>query len=333
MASHSADMMKAIVFTAYKQYDGLSLQEVPRPIPKPDEVLVQVHATSINSWDWESFNGVPFVNRLAFGLFRPRPGKQRLGADIAGVVVATGSAVTRFASGDEVYGDLWDRWGGFAEYACTPETWLESKPANLSFKQAAVVPQAAVLALNGIKKAGALRPGAKVLINGAGGGVGCFAIQLARLAGASVTGVDAAHKLDFIRAVGAENVLDYAVDDFTQSGEVFDLIIDCQNTHSIAELRRVLAPEGTYAMIGGSVLFVMQIVLRSMVARFRGKRPQFSLVYEGPNAGLAYLTELIEAGKLVTHIDREFSLAEVPEAIKAFGSGRHTGKIAITVCP
>jgi NADPH:quinone reductase-like Zn-dependent oxidoreductase len=188
--------MKAIVFTRYGSPDGLELREVPRPTPEDDELLISVHASSINSWDWEFLNGTPFLNRLMFGLLKPKPGKQILGADIAGTVEAVGRRVTRFQPGDEVFGDLWDNWGGFAEYACAHEAALEAKPANSTFEEAAAVPQAGVLALQGLRMAGRMQPGQKVLINGAGGGVGTFAIQLAKRSGTEVTGVDAPHKLN-----------------------------------------------------------------------------------------------------------------------------------------
>ena len=186
--------MKTIVFTRYGSPDDLEFREVPKPIPKDDEVLIRVHASSVNSWDWEFLNGTPWINRFMFGLFKPKPGKQRLGADIVGTVEGVGKQVTRFQLGDKVFGDLWDSWGGFAEYACARETSLELKPINLTFAEAAAVPQAGVLALQGIRKAPPLQPGQKVLINGAGGGVGTFAIQLAKLSDAEVSGVDAAHK-------------------------------------------------------------------------------------------------------------------------------------------
>ena len=195
--------MKAIVFTQYGRPEDLELEEVPRPEPKADELLVRVFASSINSWDWEYLTGTPFVNRLMFGLTKPRPGKQRLGADIAGIVEQVGKDVTRFRPGDEVFGDLSEAWGGFAEYACISENAVAAKPANLSFEQAASVPQAGILAWQAIRLAGELRAGQTVLINGAGGGVGTLAIQLAKLSGADVTGIDAAHKLGTILDAGA----------------------------------------------------------------------------------------------------------------------------------
>lgn len=321
--------MKAIAFTHYGPPDGLRLIDVPKPTPKDDELLIKVNASSVNSWDWEFLNGIPFINRLMYGLLRPKAGKQILGADIAGTVEAVGNNVTRFQPGDEVFGDLWDSWGGFAEYACARETGLEPKPANLTFKEAAAVPQAGVLALQAIRKAGQLQQGQTVLINGAGGGVGTFAIQLARLAGAEITGVDAAHKLDVVRATGAKRVLDFAQEDFTKTGEHYDLIIDCQGYRSMFDCRRALRTGGTYAMVGGSIPRVYQLWLLSLCAPLTHERRKLRLVATGPNKGLADLKELIEAGKLAPVIDSTYPLNEVTEAMRVFGQGRHKGKIVI----
>jgi NADPH:quinone reductase-like Zn-dependent oxidoreductase len=323
--------MKAIVFTRYGSPSDLELKDVANPRPADDEVLVRVRASSINSWDWEFLNGTPFVNRLTFGLLRPKPGKQKLGADIAGTIEAIGANVTRFQPGDEVFGDLWDGWGGFAEFVCAKETSVEPKPANVTFEEAAAVPQAGVLALLGLRKGGDLQRGQKVLINGAGGGVGTFAIQLAKLSGAEVTGVDASHKLDVVRSVGADHVIDYAKEDFTKSGEGYDLIIDCQNFRSMFDIKRALNPGGTYAMIGGSMLRVLQLWFLSLIARFTSDNKTLCLVADGPNIELDYLKELLEAGKLIPSIDRTYPLSEVPEALRYFGEGRHKGKIVITM--
>ncbi len=323
--------MKAIVFTQYGPPEGLELKEVPRPTPKDDELLIRVHASSINSWDWEFLNGTPFINRLMYGLLKPKPGKQILGADIAGTVEAIGRRVTRFQPGDEVFGDLWDNWGGFAEYACAKETALEPKPANSTFVEAAAVPQAGVLALQGIRRGGQLQPGQKVLVNGAGGGVGTFAIQLAKLSGAEVTGVDAPHKLSVVRSVGADHVIDYTQVDFTKTGECYDLIIDCQNFRSMIDNRRALRPGGTYAMVGGSIPRVYQLWFLSFIASLTREDRKLRLVAEGPNKGLADLKELMETGKLIPVIDRTYQLSEVPDALRHFGEGHHKGKIVIAM--
>ena len=323
--------MKAIVFTEYGPPDRLELRDVAKPAPKDNDVLIRVHASSINSWDWEFLNGTPFINRLMYGLLKPKPEKQILGADIAGTVEAVGRHVTRFRPGDGVFGDLWDHWGGFAEYACAHETALEPKPANLIFEEAAAVPQAGVLALQGLRKAGQIRPGQKVLINGAGGGVGTFAIQLAKCSGAEVTGVDASHKLDLVRSVGADHVIDYTQEDFTKTGQRYDLIVDCQNFRPMFDIKRALTPEGVYAMVGGSIPRVYQLWFLSFIASLTRDTRKLCLVAEGPNKGLAELKELIEAGKIAPIIDRTYQLEEVPEALRYFGEGHHRGKIVIAV--
>jgi NADPH:quinone reductase-like Zn-dependent oxidoreductase len=325
--------MKAIVFTRYGTPDDLELKDVPRPEPKAGELLVKVHASSINSWDWEYLNGTPFVNRLVFGLFKPKPGKQRLGADIAGTVEAVGRDVTRFRPGDEVFGDLWDRWGGFAEYACADQDAVEAKPENLTFEEAAAVPQAGVLALQALRQADQQELGQAVLINGAGGGVGTFAIQLAKLSGAEVTGVDAAHKLDVVRELGADHVIDFPTQDFANLGKPYDLIVDCQGTRPMSVIKRVLAPCGTYAMVGGQMRRVRQLWLHNAFGRFTGENRKLRVVMEGPNKGLAELARLLETKQLVPVIDRAYRLAEVPKALSYFGEGRHKGKIAVLIAP
>ena len=325
--------MKAIIFTQYGSPENLELAEVPKPSPQDHEVLIQVCASSINSWDWEFLNGIPLINRLLYGLFRPKKTKQILGADIAGIVEAVGRNVSRFRVGDEVFGDRWDNWGGFSEYVCAPETALESKPQNLSYVEAATVPQAGVLALQGLHKGGPVQSGQKILINGAGGGVGTFAIQLAKLSGAEVTGVDATHKLEIMRAVGADHTLDFTQVDFTQIGEQYDHIIDCQNFRSMSKNLRALKDEGTYAMIGGAIPLVYQLWLFSLVGPLLGMKKQLHLVAEGPNKGLAELKALLEAGLLVPVIDRTYPLSDVPEALRYFGMGEHKGKIAIAINP
>lgn len=323
--------MKAIVFSHYGSPDRLHLEDVVEPTPKDDEVLVRVQASSINSWDWEFLRGTPFINRLMHGLFKPRPDSRILGSDIAGTVEAVGRNASRFRPGDEVFGDLWDRWGGFAEFACAPEAALEQKPANVTFEEAAAVPQAGVLALQALRIGGAVTSGQKVLINGAGGGVGTFAIQLAKLSGAVVTGVDASRKLDVVLSAGADQIIDYAREDFTATGKQYDLVVDCQNFRSAADNRRALLPGGVYAMVGGSIPRVYELWFFRLLESLRRDSKKLRLVVAGPNKGLGDLKELIEAGQLTPIIDRTYRLSEVPEAMRYFGEGRHRGKIAISV--
>ena len=322
--------MKASVFTEYGSPDRLQVKAVAKPTPKDDEVLVQVQASSINSWDWEFQSGTSFINRLLFGLFKPKPEKQILGADIAGTVEKVGKNVTRFQRGDEVFGDLWDSWGGFVKYACAPERSLELKPVNSTFLEAAAVPQAGVLALQGLRKTGQIQPGQKVLINGAGGGVGTFAVQLAKLKGTEVTGVDKAHKLEAVRSVGADQVIDYTKEDFTQNGQRYDLILDAQGVRSMFDYKRALSPQGTYAMVGGAVPRILQALFFGLWGSITGGQ-KFRLVAAGPNKGLADLKALIEAGKVIPVVDRVYKLSEVPEAFRYFAEGRHKGKVVIAM--
>ena len=322
--------MKAIVFTEYGSPNRLQIKEVEKPTPKDDEVLVKVHASSINSWDWEFQSGTSFINRLLFGLFKPKPDKQILGADIAGTVEEVGKNVTRFQLGEDVFGDLWDSWGGFAEYACAPERSLELKPVNSTFWEAAAVPQAGVLALQGLRKTGQIQHGQKVLINGAGGGVGTFAVQLAKLNGTEVTGVDKSHKLEVVRSVGADHVIDYTKEDFTQNGQRYDLILDVQGVRSMFDYKRALSPHGTYAMVGGDMPRMLQALFFRLWGSITGGQ-KFRFVAEGPNKGLADLKELIEAGKLVPVVDKRYKLSELPEAFRYFTEGRHVGKIVVDI--
>lgn len=323
--------MKAAGFAHYGSWQQIELRDIPIPNPKSHELLVRVRASSINSWDWEFLSGRPFINRMLYGLVKPRRSKQILGADIAGVVEKVGSHVTRFAPGDTVFGDLWDNWGGFAEYACAAESGLERMPTSATFEEAAAVPQAGVLALQAIRKTATLGPGSKVLINGAGGGVGTFAIQLSRLAGAEVTGVDQSHKLAKMRSIGADHVLDYRTSDFTRLGEQYDLIVDCQNFRSMLDIRRTLRPGGTYAMVGGAMARVYQLWALNVLEPFTRDDRNLRLVAEGPNKGLNELRELIEAGKLKPIIDRRYRLEETQAAMRYFAEGRHTGKLVIAI--
>ena len=323
--------MKAIVFTEYGSPDSLQLKDVPKPVPKSDEVLVKVHASSINSWDWEFQSGSSWITRLSAGLLKPKPTKQILGSDVAGTVEAVGKSVTRFKPGDELFGDLWDSWGGFAEYACADENTFERKPNNVTFEQAAAVPQAGVLALQGLRTTGQIQPGQKVLINGAGGGVGTFAIQIAKYIGTEVTGVDATDKLDLVRSLGADHVIDYTQEDFCKNGQQYDLILDVHTYRSMFDYKRALTPTGTYAIVGGSSLRVDQALLLRLWALITRDTQKLRLVMEGPNKGLADLAELLETGNVVPVVDRVYPLSEVPDALRYFVEGHHKGKIVISI--
>jgi NADPH:quinone reductase-like Zn-dependent oxidoreductase len=320
--------MKAIVFTRYGSPDVLQLKEIATPVPNDDEVLIRVRAASINDWDWEALRGTPFVNRLMFGLLRPK--KQILGSDVAGRIEAVGKNVRRFRTGDEVYGDLSGEWGGFAEYVCARETALALKPPGMTFEQAAAIPQAAMLAVQALRDAGRLQRGQTLLINGAGGGVGTFAIQIARLSGAEVTGVDSAEKLDLMRSLGAEQVIDYTREDFTKSGRRYDLILDVKTNRSILDCARALSAAGTYVTVGGSMARLAQALLFWPWIRLTSRK-KIRLVVLKPNKDLAYINELFEAGRIAPVIDGPYPLSDVPEAFRYFGEARHKGKVVITL--
>jgi NADPH:quinone reductase-like Zn-dependent oxidoreductase len=320
--------VKAVVYTAYGPPDVLQFKEVPRPTPTDDEVLIKVQAVSVNRSDWEGLQGTPLYARIG-GLLRPR--RQILGSDIAGRVEMAGRNVRRLQPGDEVFGDNLERMGGFAEYVCARERALALKPAGMTFEEVAALPQAAVIALQGIRDKGQVQPGHKVLINGAGGGAGTFAVQLAKLYGAEVTGVDNTGKLDFMRSLGADHVIDHTRDDFTKNGNQYDLILDLVAHRSVFAYRRALRPNGRYFAVGGSVATIFQILLLGpWMRRTTGKTIRVLAVQ--PNLrDMAHITELCEAGKVVPVIDRRYPLREVPEALRYLGEGRAKGKVIITV--
>ncbi len=321
--------MKAIVYERYGPPDVLQLKEVEKPTPKDNEVLIKVHAASVNSWDWELLRGKPFVNRLLFGLLKPKI--KILGVDIAGRVEAVGRNVKQFQPGDEVFGDISGcGWGGFAEYVCARENALVLKPASMTFELAAAIPQTAVMALQGLRDKGQIQPGQKVLINGAGGGVGTFAVQIAKSFGAEVTGVDSTRKLDMVRSIGADQVIDYTKEDFTKSGQRYDLILDVAAYHSIFDYKRALSPKGIYIMIGGSSARIFQVMFLGPWISMTGSK-KLGILAHKPNKGLDFMKELFEAGKVVPVIDRRYPLSEVPEAIRYLEKGHAQGKVVITL--
>jgi NADPH:quinone reductase-like Zn-dependent oxidoreductase len=321
--------MKAIVYERYGPPDVLQLKEVEKPTPKDNEVLIKVHAASVNSWDWELLRGKPFVNRLLFGLLKPKI--KILGADIAGRVEAVGRNVKQFQPGDKVFGDLCEcGWGGFAEYVCARENALALKPASMTFEEVAAVPQAAAMALQGLRDKGQIQPGQKILINGAGGGVGTFAVQIAKSFGAEVTGVDSTRKLDLLRSIGADQVIDYTQEDFTKSGQRYDLILDVAAYHSIFDYKRALSPKGIYVMVGGSSARIFQTIFLGPLISMTGSK-KLGILAHKPNKGLDFMKELFEAGKVAPVIDRRYPLSEVPEAIRYLEKGHAQGKVVITL--
>jgi NADPH:quinone reductase-like Zn-dependent oxidoreductase len=320
--------MKAIVYTKYGTPDVLELKEVDKPTLKDDEVLIKVHAVSINDWDWGLLQGIPFMNRLLSGLLKPK--KKILGSDIAGRIEAVGKNVEQFQPGDEVYGDLSGHWGGFAEYVCAREKALALKPASMTFVEAAAIPQAAMLAIQGLRDKGQIQPGQKLLINGAGGGVGTFAVQIAKLYDVEVTGVDSSGKLDMLRSMGFDQVIDYTQEDFTKKEQCYDLILDVKTNRSIFDYMRALSPNGIYVSVGGSMARIFQaLFLGPWISMFCKKK--IRIVGLKPNKDLAYMNELFEAGKVKPVIDGPYKLSDVPEALRFFGKGSHKGKIVISM--
>jgi len=316
--------MRAVVYDRYGPPEVLRVEDVARPAPTSRQVLVKVAATSVNLSDWETLRGWPLYSR--FGGLRT-PARRTLGSDIAGWVAAVGPQVTRFRPGDQVYGDNLVLKGGFAEYAIAPESALSHKPAALSFAEASTIPQSGVIARQGT---GGTGPGQRVLINGAGGGSGSFAIQLARRLGAQVTGVDNASKLDFMRAVGAHQVIDYRAEDFTRGGP-YDLILDLVAHRSVFAYRRALAPGGRYRCVGGSVRALLGVLtVGSVAGRLSRRRLGVLAVRPGP-AHFEPVTELCVAGELTIHIDSPFTLDEVPEALARVGEGRARGKVVVSL--
>lgn len=324
--------MKAIVLTRYGSPDYFERQEVAKPTPKDNEVLIRVHAVSINSWDWEILIAKPFVNRMMAGLVKPSKIKI-LGCDIAGRIEEVGRNVTKFKIGDGVFGDISHcHWGGFAEYVCVPENKnaLTLKPENMTFEQAAAIPQAAVLALQGLRK-GNIEQAQKVLINGASGGVGSFAIPMAKSFGAEVTGVCSTRKLDFVKSLGSDHVIDYTQADFTSNGQQYDLILDVQGHHSIFDYKRVLTATGRYVMVGGSSKLVNQLFLLGPVLSMTSRKKLTLLLHKPDAKDLDHIKSLIEAGKLQPVIDKTFPLNETAEAMRYYGAGCARGKVVITV--
>jgi NADPH:quinone reductase-like Zn-dependent oxidoreductase len=319
--------MKALVFTKYGTPDVLELKEIDKPIPKDDEVLIKVYAVSINDWDMGLLQG-DLINRLLNGLLKPKI--KIPGSDIAGRIEAVGKNAKKFQPGDEVYGDLSGSWGGFAEYVCAGENALSIKPASMSFEEAAAIPQAAMLALQGLRDKGQIKSGQKLLINGAGGGVGTFAVQIARLYGVEVTGVDSSGKMEMMRSIGFDHVINYKQTDFTKSGKSYDLILDVKTNRSIFDYTRALNRNGTYVTVGGTLARLLQaLFLRPWISMISKKK--IGIVALKPNKDLDYMNELFEKGKIKPVIDGPYKLDEIPDALWHFAEGVHKGKIVISV--
>jgi NADPH:quinone reductase-like Zn-dependent oxidoreductase len=318
--------MKAVVYTQYGSPDVLHLTDVAKPVPKPDEVLIKIHGAAVNPLDRHFMRGEPFLVRL--GAFR-KPKHEILGADVAGQVEAVGSGVRRLKPGDQVFGGGVGI-GGFAEYACVVEKQLALKPANLSFEDAAAVPVAALTALQGLRDKGRIQGGQKVLIDGASGGVGTFAIQIAKCFGAEVTAVCSTRNVDTARSLGADRVIDYSREDFTQSDLRYDLIFAANAHHSMFDYRRALSQKGICAVVGGGWPQIFQAMLLGPILSLVGSKKIGFVAAKMSTKDLTFLKDLLEAGKMVPVIDRRYPLSGVAEALRYLEEGHARGKIVIT---
>jgi NADPH:quinone reductase-like Zn-dependent oxidoreductase len=321
------DDMKAMIYTEYGPLDVLKLVDIEKPAPKAREVLIKVQAASVTFGDLAAVKGEPFMVRFSLGLREPK--FKVLGKDVAGIVEAVGVNATQFQPGDEVFGDLSESgWGAYAEYVAVPENALVHKPANISFEAAAAVPESAVVALQGLRQKGQIQPGQKVLIYGASGGIGTFAVQIAKSFGAEVTGVCSTRNLDMVRSLGADYVIDYTKEDFTQNGQQYDLILATAGYRSIFDYKRALALNGKYVATGGSMAQVFQPMLLGPWLS-TGGRKMSNLAMKPDTKDLTFIKELIEAGKIQPVIDQVFPLQELPAALRHYGEGHSRGKVVI----
>jgi len=325
-----AATMKAIITTKYGSPEVLQLEEVEKPTPKDNEVLIKIHAAAITAGDVIVLKGEPFVTRLATGLLEPKntiPGKE-----MAGRVVAVGQNVTHFQPGDEVFGDLSvASWGAFAEYVAVPECAIALKPTNLTFEEAAAVPESAVVALQGLRDKGKIQPGNKVLINGASGGVGLYAVQIAKAFGAEVTAVCSTRNMEMVRSLGADHVIDYTQEDFTQNGQQYDLILAANGYHPISDYKRALSPEGIYVATGGTMTQSLQATMIGPFISMTGRQKMGGMLVKPNKNDLVFIKELIEANKVAPVIDRRYPLSAAADAFHYMGEGRAQGKVVITV--
>ncbi|MFY2558661.1 NAD(P)-dependent alcohol dehydrogenase [Corallococcus terminator] len=322
--------MRAITFYEYGSPQVLKHEERPVPTPGAGQVLVRVRACALNAADWHILRADPFLARLAVGLFKPR--YNVLGCDLAGVVEATGPGVTRFKAGDEVMGELGSsNWGAFAEYVCAPERVLASKPASLGFDEAAAAPLAGVTALQGLRREGRLQAGESVLVNGASGGVGTFAVQLAKALGAKVTAVCSARNQELVRSLGADEVIDYAKEDFTRNGQRYDVILAANGYHPLSAYKRALAPGGRYVMTGGAGKQMAAALLLGPVRSLGSSKRMGYLTMKSNLEDLEDLRDRLADGSVRSVIDRTYPFEELPQALAYLEEGHARGKVAIHV--
>jgi NADPH:quinone reductase-like Zn-dependent oxidoreductase len=319
--------MKAIVYPKYGSPDVLRMEDIPQPIPGDDEVLVKVYAVSINSWDWDMLTGRPFEYRFLSGFLKPKSNKLH-GCDIAGIVDSIGKNVTQFKVGDAVFGDLAEGgWGAFAEYVCAGENELTHKPSTMTFEQAACLPHGGNLAVQGLEDFGQIKSGQKVLINGGGGSTGTLALQIAKTYDVELTAVDHTVKLEMMRSLGADHVIDYTKNDFTRTGRKYDLIFDIKTNRSVFDYQNSLSSSGAYVTVGGKTSRILQVLFFGKFSR----KHKLEIVGYKANKDLKYLIELFETRQLTPVIDRCFPLAETAEAFRYFGKGLFKGKVVVTI--
>lgn len=319
--------MRALVFTKYGSPEVLQLKEIVKPTPKENEVLVKIHATAVNDYDWSMIRGKPYLYRLLYGILKPK--HQTPGMELAGTIEGLGANTNLFKIGDAVYGDISQYgFGSFAEYVCTNEKALTLKPIQMSFEEAASIPHAAMLAVQGLIDIGQLQKRQKILINGAGGGMGTYALQIAKLYDAEVTGVDTGNKLKMMKELGFDHIIDYKKENFTNNKQSYDLILDAKTTRSTFQYLKALNPSGKYVTVGGYLnrLFPL-LILKPLISIISKK--SVHIVALKPNKDLEYINELFSAGKIKPVIDGPYKLNEVPRLIQYFGEGRHQGKIII----
>ena len=322
--------MKAAVYTRYGPPDVVEVKDVEEPVPKDNEVLIKVRVASVNPLDWKTMTGGPYIVRILLGLRKPKI--KRTGVDLVGQVEAVGGNVTRFKPGDEVFGTCR---GAFAEYACTSESALVTKPDSVTFEQAASAPIAGLTALQGLRDKGQVQPGQRVLINGAAGGVGTFAVQIAKSFGADVTGVCSTKNVDMVRSIGADRVIDYTQEDFTKSRQTYDLFFDCVGNHSLSACRRVLKPKGIYIMVGAPnnarlIGLLARLIGVLVLSRFVSQK-LVTFLARSNKEDLTIVGELMATRKVTPVIDRRYRLSEVPEALRYMQGGHARGKVVITL--
>ncbi|WP_297704228.1 NAD(P)-dependent alcohol dehydrogenase [uncultured Eudoraea sp.] len=321
--------MRALIFKKYGSPEVLQLKEIAKPTPRENEVLVKIHATAVNDYDWSLIRGKPYLYRLLFGILKPK--HQIPGMELAGTIEELGANVNLFKIGDAVYGDISQYgFGSFAEYTCINEKALTLKPAKMSFEEAAAIPHAAMLAVQGLLDIGQLQKRQKILINGAGGGVGTLGLQIAKLYDAEVTGVDTGDKLKMMKELGFDHIIDYKKEDFTNNKQRYDLILDAKTTRSTFRYLKALNPDGKYVTVGGYLIRLIQVlILKPWISVFSKKRVH--MVALKPNKDLEYINEIFDAGKIKPVIDGPYELNEIPGLIQYFGEGKHIGKIIIKV--